>query len=54
MTEEKLPTFADFSGSTLSYPGVAVAVRAANAGMVIGKDIAFYRVDETADMLARA
>jgi len=49
-TNDSLPTFADFSGSsTLTYPGVAVAVRAANAGMVIGKDIAFYRVDEAAD-----
>jgi hypothetical protein len=49
-TNDSLPTFADFSSSTtVAYPGVAVAVRAANAGMVIGKDTAFYRVDEAAD-----
>ena len=49
-TNDSVPTFADFTGSTtLSYPGVAIAVRAANPGMVIGRDIAFYRVDEAAD-----
>jgi hypothetical protein len=49
-TNDSLPTFADFSNSTtLTYPGVAVAVRASNAGIVIGRDVVFYRVDEVAD-----
>jgi hypothetical protein len=49
-TNDSLPTFADFSGaSTLTYPGVAIAVKASNAGIVIGGDNAFYRVDEAAD-----
>jgi hypothetical protein len=47
---DSLPTFPDFSGaSTLTYPGVAIAVKASNAGMVIGREVAFYRVDEAAD-----
>ena len=49
-TNDSVPTFADFTNSTtISYPGVAIAVQAANPGMVIGRDIAFYRVDEAAD-----
>lgn len=49
-TNDSLPTFARFSDSTtLTYPGVAVAVKASNAGMIIGRDTAFYRVDEASD-----
>jgi len=48
-TADSVPTFAYFSGTTLSYPGVAIAVQASNSGSVIGRDIAFYRVDEAAD-----
>jgi len=48
-TADSVPTFAFFSGSTLSYPGVAIAVQPANTGSVIGRDIVFYRVDEAAD-----
>ncbi len=47
---DSVPTFADFTDSvTITYPGVAVAVAASNSGQMIGRDIAFYRVDEAAD-----
>ncbi len=49
-TNDSVPTFADFTDSvTITYPGVAIAVSASNPGQVIGRDIAFYRVDEAAD-----
>jgi hypothetical protein len=49
-TNDSVPTFAYFPNSgSLSYPGVAIAVSLANAGMIIGRDTAFYRVDEAAD-----
>lgn len=47
---DSVPTFADFTGpNTLSFPGVAIACDAANAGIVIGKSIGFYRVNEAQD-----
>lgn len=46
---DSVPTFADFSGSTLFFPGVAIALRADNAGMRLGKNQCFYRVSEAAD-----
>lgn len=49
-TNDSLPTFADFTATnTLSFPGVAVAVDLDNAGITIGKNIAFYRVSEVDD-----
>lgn len=49
-TNDSVPTFADFSNAnTLSFPGVAVAVDADNAGIVVSKNYAFYRVSEADD-----
>lgn len=48
-TNDSVPTFPDLSGSTLTYPGVAIALSAANAGMLLGKNVGFYRVSEAAD-----
>ncbi|MFN0009928.1 MAG: hypothetical protein ACKVXR_18705 [Planctomycetota bacterium] len=46
---DSVPTFADFSGSQLVFPGVAIAVHLDNAGIVIARGFAFYRVDEDDD-----
>lgn len=49
-TNDSAPTFADFSNSTtMVFPGVAVATDADNAGLVISKNVAFYRVSEAED-----
>ncbi|MBI5363604.1 MAG: hypothetical protein HZA53_10535 [Planctomycetes bacterium] len=49
-TNDSVPTFADFSSSTtLSFPGVAIACDTDNAGIVIAKGVAFYRVPEAQD-----
>ena len=49
-TNDSIPTFADFSSaSTLAFPGVAIATDVTNAGIVISKSIAFYRVPEADD-----
>ena len=50
-TLDSVPTFADIGGSParLLFPGVAIAVQPANAGIVIARDFAFYRVDEDDD-----
>ncbi len=48
-TNDSVPTFPDLSGTTLAYPGVAIALSPSNAGMIIGKNVAFYRVSEAAD-----
>lgn len=49
-TNDSVPTFADFSGATtLSFPGVAIASDTDNAGIVIAKGVAFYRVFEAQD-----
>jgi hypothetical protein len=47
--QDSVPTFATFSGSNLIFPGVAVAVQAANAGIVSTNNFGFFRVDEAAD-----
>jgi hypothetical protein len=48
---DSVPVFGRFnSGLTeLLFPGIAVAVQDGNAGMVIAKNLALYRVDEAAD-----
>jgi hypothetical protein len=46
---DSVPTFADLSGSTMIFPGVAIAIDDNNAGIVIAKSIGFYRVDENED-----
>lgn len=49
---DSVPTFVRFdpgAANDLDFPGPAVAVSAANAGIVIGNGSAFYRVDENAD-----
>lgn len=50
-TLDSVPTFMRFnsSGNELDFPGPAVAVAAANAGIAISGNIGFYRVDEAAD-----
>lgn len=47
---DSVPTFADFVGSsTLSFPGVAIAVDEDNSGIVIARGFGFYRVSEAED-----
>ena len=46
---DSIPTFAYFSGSSLIFPGVAIAVRATDAGITTARGSGFYRVDEAAD-----
>lgn len=48
---DSVPTFADFSGSParLVFPGVAIALQPDNAGIVVAREIAFYRVEEADD-----
>lgn len=47
---DSVPTFANFVGaSTLGFPGVAIAVDKDNAGIVIARDLGFYRVSEVED-----
>ena len=48
---DSVPTFADISGSParLTFPGVAIAVDDDNAGIVLARNFAFYRVSEAAD-----
>jgi hypothetical protein len=49
-TNDSVPTFAYFPvAGSLSYPGVAIAVSAANAGIIVAGDAVYYRVDEAAD-----
>jgi hypothetical protein len=50
-TLDSVPTFADFTGSPtrLAFPGVAIAVQPDNAGIVVARNYAFYRVDESDD-----
>ncbi|MBK7874466.1 MAG: hypothetical protein IPJ77_01705 [Planctomycetes bacterium] len=49
-TNDAAPTFADFSSSTtMTFPGVAIATNFDNAGLVISKGYAFYRVSESED-----
>lgn len=49
-TTDSVPTFADMaSATTMIFPGVAIAVRADNAGIGLGKNTGFYRVSEAAD-----
>jgi hypothetical protein len=50
-TNDSVPTFADFGGSPvrLAFPGVAIALDEDNAGIVLARNFAFYRVDEAAD-----
>ncbi len=49
-TTDSMPTFADMASSTtMVFPGVAIAVRADNAGIGLGKSVGFYRVSEAAD-----
>jgi hypothetical protein len=48
---DSVPTFPHFTGSPpyLSFPGTSVATKSDNAGIVIARGIAFYRVSETED-----
>jgi len=47
---DALPVWADFeTGPTLDWDGMGYAVDAANAGIVIARDFAFFRVSEVAD-----
>ena len=48
-TNDSVPTFANFNGSNLVFPGVAVAVQQTNAGIVALNNYGFFRVDEAAD-----
>jgi hypothetical protein len=50
-TLDSVPTFADMIGSParLTFPGVAIAVQPDNAGIVIAREFAFYRVEEADD-----
>lgn len=49
-TNDSVPTFADFTGgSTLSFPGVAIAADSDNAGIVVARGYGFYRVSEAED-----
>jgi|688.fasta_scaffold05949_2 hypothetical protein len=49
-TADSVPTFADLASATTKiFPGVAIAVRADNAGIGLGKNTGFYRVSESAD-----
>jgi hypothetical protein len=47
--DDGIPTFADFSGSNLVFPGVGIAIDEDNAGIVTHGDFAYYRVDESED-----
>ena len=49
---DSVPTFARFDPSNakdLDFPGPAVAIAGANAGIAIANGVGFYRVDEAAD-----
>jgi hypothetical protein len=46
---DSFPSWSSFNGNDLVFPGVTRAVSAANAGVIVSKGIAFYRVDEAAD-----
>jgi len=48
---DSIPTFPDITGSParLVFPGVAIAVQPDNAGIVIAREYAFYRVEEADD-----
>jgi hypothetical protein len=46
---DSVPTFASFSGSTLVFPGVAIATDEDNAGIVVARGIGFARVSEQED-----
>ena len=50
-TLDSVPTFASFGGSPahMVFPGVAIAVQANNAGILVARGTGFYRVDEAAD-----
>ena len=47
--DDSIPTWAYFSGTTLIFPGVAIAVRKNDAGITAARGSGFYRVDEAAD-----
>lgn len=46
---DSVPTFAAFNGSNMVFPGVGVAIDAANAGIVASNNFGFFRIDEAAD-----
>lgn len=46
---DSVPTFADFSGSLLTFPGAGVALDLARPGIISAKGFGFYRIDELAD-----
>jgi len=50
-TLDSIAVFPGFVGNPpfLDLPGVAIAVQTGNAGMVITKNVAFYRVSESED-----
>jgi len=50
-TLDSVPTFGYFTGSPLriSFPGVAIGVQNANAGIVVARNHGFYRVSEAED-----
>ena len=50
-TLDSVPTFPLFTGSPtyLGFPGIAIAVQTGNSGIVIARNIGFYRVSEAED-----
>jgi hypothetical protein len=50
-TLDSVPTFPFFTGSSTSFhfPGVSVATQTGNSGIVIARNIGFYRVSEAED-----
>ncbi len=46
---DSVPTFATFSGNTLSFPGIAIAADEDNAGIVVARGVGFCRVSEQED-----
>lgn len=48
-TNDSVPTFAQFSGNTLTFPGVAIAVEGDNGGIIVARGFGFYRVSEAED-----
>jgi hypothetical protein len=50
-TNDSVPTFPLLTGSPtfLGFPGIAIAVQTGNSGIVIARNIGFYRVSEAED-----
>jgi hypothetical protein len=50
-TNDSVPTFPLLTGSPtyLGFPGIAIAVQTGNSGIVIARNIGFYRVSENED-----